>query len=155
MISKHGHALLAADAQSALIHQLLPITTLLTPNTHEASALLGGREVKTVEDAERAARELASRGPKAVLVKGGHLTGADAIDVLFADGVLTRFSSPRLDSVHTHGTGCTYSAAITAYLSMGLELIEAVEVAKTWLARALASPPDVGGGIGPVNHLVR
>lgn len=155
MISKHGHALLAADAQSALISKLLPVTTLLTPNTHEASALLGGREVKTLEDAELAARELASRGPKAVLVKGGHLTGEEATDVLFFEGEISRFSSARLDSRHTHGTGCTYSAAITAGLSMGLTIPDAIEVAKSWLSRALASPPDVGGGIGPVNHLVR
>jgi hydroxymethylpyrimidine/phosphomethylpyrimidine kinase len=155
MISKHGHALLAPDAQSALVTKLLPVTTLLTPNTHEASALLGGRAVTTLEEAETAARDLSALGPKAVLVKGGHLTGAEAIDVLFFEGQLTRFAAPRLASQHTHGTGCTYSAAITAGLAMGLTLPDAVEVAKSWLARALASPPDVGGGIGPVNHLVR
>lgn len=152
MISKHGHALLAADAQSALISRLLPLTTLLTPNTHEAGAMLG-RSVDTLEHAEAAARELAQRGPQGVLVKGGHLTGADAIDVLFADGKLTHFRAPRIDTRHTHGTGCTYASAIAAGLAKQLTLHDAIEAAKDWLTRALQSAPGLGGGIGPVNHL--
>ncbi|MBL8909533.1 MAG: bifunctional hydroxymethylpyrimidine kinase/phosphomethylpyrimidine kinase [Archangium sp.] len=154
MISKHGHALLAADAQSALINKLLPITTLLTPNTHEARALLG-REINTLEHAEAAARELVSRGPKAVLVKGGHLDGAEAIDVLFAAGQLTHFRAPRIETKHTHGTGCTYASAIAAGLALGKPLAEAIAAAKNWLTSALRTAPGLGAGIGPVNHLAR
>jgi hydroxymethylpyrimidine/phosphomethylpyrimidine kinase len=151
MVSKHGHALLAPDAAQALVTQLLPVTTLLTPNTEEAAALLGA-PVKTVADARDAARRIAALGPQAVLVKGGHLEG-DAVDVLFHDGLVTEHHAPRVASQHTHGTGCTYSAAITAWLARGLELTEAVTRAKVWLTEAIRTPPGVGGGIGPVNHL--
>lgn len=150
MVSKHGHALLAADAVQALTTKLLPVTTLLTPNTEEAAALLGAK-VKTVADARDAARRLAALGPKAVLVKGGHLEG-DAVDVLFHDGLVTEFRAPRVDSTHTHGTGCTYAAAITAWLARGLELPDAVTRAKAWLTETIRTPPGVGHGIGPVNH---
>ncbi len=152
MVSKHGHALLAADAQDALLKVLLPVTTLLTPNTQEAAALLG-TPVETLAQAEAAAEALARRGPKAVLVKGGHLTGPESIDVLFHDGRLTHFRGPRVPTTHTHGTGCTYSAAITAGLAKGRTLEDAVRGAKEWLTRALKDPPAVGQGIGPVNHL--
>jgi hydroxymethylpyrimidine/phosphomethylpyrimidine kinase len=152
MVSKHGHALLAADAQAALRSKLLPVTTLLTPNTQEAAALLG-TPVDTLAQAEAAASALARLGPKAVLVKGGHLIGPEATDVLFFDGRLVHVSGPRLDTKHTHGTGCTYSAAITAGLAKGQTLEDAVRAAKAWLTRALAAPPGVGQGIGPVNHL--
>lgn len=151
MVSKHGHALLAPDAQHALKTKLLPVTTLLTPNTQEAAALLG-TPVDTLAQAQSAAIALAKLGPKAVLVKGGHLTGPDAIDVLYVEGRVLHISSPRLDTKHTHGTGCTYSAAITAGLAKGQTLEDAVRTAKAWLTRALASPPLVGHGIGPVNH---
>ena len=152
MVSKHGHALLLEDAQDALRRKLLPVTTLLTPNTQEAAVLLGA-PVTTVEQAESAARELAKRGPKAVLVKGGHLSGPEAIDVLFHDGQLTRISGPRIDTKHTHGTGCTYASAIAANLAKGQSLLDAVRGAKAWLTEALKSAPGLGHGIGPVNHL--
>lgn len=151
MVSKHGHALLAIEAQDALASKLLPVTMLLTPNTQEAAVLLG-TAVDSLEQAEAAARTLSRRGPKAVLVKGGHLTGPESIDVLFYDGRLTHFRAPRVETKHTHGTGCTYSAAITANLARGLTLEDAIREAKLWLSRALTSPPDVGQGIGPVNH---
>jgi hydroxymethylpyrimidine/phosphomethylpyrimidine kinase len=154
MVSKHGHALLAPEAEDALASKLLPIATLLTPNTQEAAALLG-TPVDSLEQAEAAARTLSRRGPKAVLVKGGHLTGAESIDVLFFDGRVTHFRAPRVDTKHTHGTGCTYSAAITANLAKGLTLEDAIRAAKAWLTLALQSPPDVGQGIGPVNHFAR
>lgn len=152
MVSKHGQALLAEAAQTALRTKLLPVTTLLTPNTQEAAVLLG-TPVDTLEHAEAAARELGKRGPKAVLVKGGHLTGPEAVDVLFYDGKLVRISSPRIDTKHTHGTGCTYSAAIAANLAKGHTLEDAVKAAKHWLTQALATSPGLGKGIGPVNHL--
>jgi hydroxymethylpyrimidine/phosphomethylpyrimidine kinase len=151
MVSKHGHALLAPDARDALLSLLLPVTTLLTPNTQEAAAMLG-RPVDTLAQAEAAAEALTRLGPRAVLVKGGHLTGSESIDVLFHEGRLRRFEAPRIDTRHTHGTGCTYSAAITAGLALGLPLEDAIARAKRWLTRALTTPPDVGGGIGPVDH---
>lgn len=150
MVSKHGHALLSADAVQALVTTLLPVTSLLTPNTEEAAALLGA-PVKTVADARDAARRIASLGPKAVLVKGGHLEG-EAVDVLFHDGQVLELRAPRVDSKHTHGTGCTYAAAITAWLARGLELRDAVTRAKAWLTNAIRTPPGLGRGLGPVNH---
>jgi len=153
MISKHGHALISPDAVEVLIHRLLPLTTLLTPNTHEAGALLG-RTIDTLEQAEAAGRELVRRGPRAVLVKGGHLSGAEATDVLVTrEGAVLHVSSPRVESKHTHGTGCTYASAIAANLAKGQSLEGSVRAAKEWLSRAIAQPPDVGHGIGPVNHL--
>ena len=154
MISKHGHPLLAAEAQGALVERLLPLTTLLTPNTHEAGALLG-RPITTLEEAEAAARELAQRGPRAVLVKGGHLTGSEAVDVLFAEGMLTHFRAPRVETKHTHGTGCTYASAIAAGLALGKPLRTAIDDAKRWLTEALKTAPGLGSGLGPVNHLAR
>jgi len=89
-----------------------------------------------------------------VLIKGGHLSGENAVDLLFVDGHLTVLSAERVDSAHTHGTGCTYSAAITALLARGEPLLEAVSEAKGWLTEAIRHPPHVGGGIGPVGHFV-
>lgn len=151
MVSKHGHALLLKDAQAAMRNTLLPVTTLLTPNTYEAEVLLGA-PVTDVAQAEAAARQLATMGPKAVLLKGGHLTGPEATDVLVYDGRLVRITSPRIETTHTHGTGCTYASAIAANLAKGFGLEDAVRAAKIWLTAALASAPGLGHGIGPVNH---
>jgi hydroxymethylpyrimidine/phosphomethylpyrimidine kinase len=152
MVSKHGHALVAPDAVDALVTRLLPRATLVTPNVHEAAALAGGA-IASLADAEDAARAIAATGPRAVLVKAAHLDASEAVDVLFHAGRVRRFATPRVDTRHTHGTGCTTSAAITAGLAKGLALEEAIAVAKAWLARALATPPDVGEGLGPVDHL--
>lgn len=151
MVSKHGHALLAPAAQDALVRLLFPRAALVTPNAHEAAALLGA-PVETLAQARDAARRLADLGPQAVLVKGGHLAG-DAVDVLYAAGQLSEFSAPRQATAHTHGTGCTLSAAITAWLARGEPLPRAVERAKAWLDAALRTPPAVGHGVGPVDHL--
>jgi len=151
MISKHGAPLIDADARDALVRALLPHCALVTPNVHEAEALVGFA-VRTVEDAQRATLAIAALGPRAVLVKGGHLEGAPT-DLLF-DGRATHvLAGERIDTPHTHGTGCTLSAAITARLARGATLLEACAGAKAWLAEALRTAPGVGGGIGPVNHL--
>ena len=150
MISKHGASLLKRGAQSALVENLLPSAFLVTPNLHEAG-VLAGIQVDTLQSMEEAARRLATLGPRAVLIKGGHLTGA-AIDLLYWEGRLWRFSSPRIDTRHTHGTGCTYSAAITAELAKGRGLLEAVETAKRFITAAIRSSPGLGRGCGPVNH---
>lgn len=150
MVSKHGHALLDPQARETLIDKLLPITSLLTPNAPEAQVMLG-RAVTTVEDAQEAARSLAALGPQAVLVKGGHLEG-EAVDVLFHQGRIEIFSGLRLDSRNTHGTGCSLSAAIAAWLAQGVPVAEAVRRAKAWLAQAIATATPRGRGVGPVNH---
>ncbi len=150
MISKHGAALIAEDARQALARRLLPHAFLVTPNRHEA-AVLAGVAVEGVEAMEEAARRIADLGPKAVLVKGGHLPG-EAVDVLYYQGRVRKFAAPRVPSKNTHGSGCTYSAAITAELAKGRELEAAIETAKRFITRAIAGDPGLGRGCGPVNH---
>jgi hydroxymethylpyrimidine/phosphomethylpyrimidine kinase len=151
MVSKHGHALLAPEAQAAMKDLLARVCFLFTPNGPEAEALLG-TPVRTLAQARDAARALAQLGPRHVLVKGGHLEGGEAVDVLLEGGVLHELGGPRLDTLHTHGTGCTLSAAIVARLARGEDVLAAVTGARAWLLQALREPPDVGGGIGPVGH---
>lgn len=152
MISKHGQPLLGADACRALIEELLPHAALLTPNLPEAAALTG-REVVGLDHMRQAARQIADLGPKGVLIKGGHLdVGQDAVDLLYADGVEELFTTQRYDTPHTHGTGCTYSAAITAQLAKGIDLNGAVREAKRYISEAIATAPGLGQGSGPVNH---
>lgn len=151
MLSKHGVPLIAEEAREALAHLLLPHAFLVTPNLHEAS-LLAGLPVRRVSDMRRAAERIYESGARAVLVKGGHLTGA-ATDLLLAGGRFFEFPGTRIETRHTHGSGCTYSAAITAGLALGLELPEAVGGAKAFITSAIRSAPGLGGGAGPVNHL--
>lgn len=152
MISKHGARLIDDEAAFAARDLLFRHATLVTPNIHEASFLCGF-EVKDRITARDAAHALLALGPKAVLIKGGHLSGDDAVDLLFLDDRPTVLSAERVDSPHTHGTGCTYSAAITAKLAQGLPLLEAVSEAKGWLTEAIRNAPGIGHGIGPVDHL--
>jgi hydroxymethylpyrimidine/phosphomethylpyrimidine kinase len=153
MISKHGAPLMAEDAREAVREKLLPRAYLLTPNLAEAEAL-AGFAIRDVSGMRRAAEALARRGARAVLVKGGHLEGA-AVDVLYQDGVWHEFTAPRIDTPHTHGTGCTYSAAITAGLARGATLLEAVSRAKAYITEAIRTAPQLGSGSGPVNHHAR
>ncbi len=150
MISKHGAPLLAEDAQRALRERLLPLAALVTPNLPEAGAL-AGRTVRNSRDARRAAEAIAALGARAVLIKGGH-SDACATDVLLAGGEWFEFAGERIDTPHTHGTGCTLSAAIAALLAKGLALPEAVGAAKRFVAEAIRTAPGLGGGSGPVNH---
>ncbi|NWF84990.1 MAG: bifunctional hydroxymethylpyrimidine kinase/phosphomethylpyrimidine kinase [Bryobacteraceae bacterium] len=150
MISKHGAALMAPAARAALMECLLPQARLITPNLHEA-ALLAGFTVETPDAMREAASEIHRKTGAAVLVKGGHLQG-EALDILFDGEEFREFSAARVDTRHTHGTGCTYSAAITACLALGLPLAESVARAKNYIARAIASSPGLGAGNGPVNH---
>lgn len=151
MLSKGGAALLDADGCSALRSLLLPMATLITPNLAEAALLLR-RTIRDPDDINAAARALAQLGPGAVLLKGGHRSG-DPIDVLCIGDQLHELHAPRVVTQHTHGVGCTLSAAIAARLALGCELLEACTLAKLWLTRALSSAPGVGGGQGSVNHL--
>ena len=151
MISKHGAALIEEEAQSALIACLIPRAFLLTPNLEEA-AVLAGFPVNDVASMRKAAEKLAALGAKNVLIKGGHLEG-DAVDLLFEpDRGFHEYSSPRIASKHTHGTGCTYSAAITAGLAKGLKLRPAIALAKTFITEAIRTAPGLGSGTGPLNH---
>src|SRR5581483_2377455 len=134
------------------IDALLPRTFLLTPNLDEA-AMLAGFAVTDVDSMRRAAEKIATLGPKNVLIKGGHLQG-DAVD-LFFNGTFHKFSAPRIATTHTHGTGCTYSAAIAAEIAKGTELIEAIRRAKVFLTEAIRTNPGLGQGSGPLNHLAR
>jgi len=151
MISKHGAPLVAEEARVAVRDLLVPRAFLLTPNLHEAEALTGFA-VNSKESMRRAARVLRGLGATAVLVKGGHLEGA-ACDILLDEaGEFHEFESERIDTPHTHGTGCTYSAAITAELAKGTGLVEAVRRGKDFITRAIRTNPGLGGGSGPVNH---
>jgi hydroxymethylpyrimidine/phosphomethylpyrimidine kinase len=147
MISKHGARLGEASALSKVI----PYAYLLMPNLYEASELVGFK-VDDRDSMRRAAEILIGMGARNVLVKGGHLEG-DALDLLYLEGGdVQEFSAARIDTPHTHGTGCTYSAAITAELAKGTGLIQAVSLAKTFVTEAIRSNPGLGHGSGPLNH---
>ena len=149
-VSKHRDKLLADDAIDALKTRLFPLATLITPNLFEASGLTGS-EVETLDDMQRAAERLHSLGPRAVLIKGGHLPGDRAIDVLFDGGEIVLLDGPRYDTEDTHGTGCAISAAITARLSLGDGLRDAVSFAKEFIGGAIERSLRIGKGYGPVN----
>ncbi len=150
MISKHGTPLLPDSAVAGVRALLLPRATLITPNLPEAEALTG-EAVRDVPGMKQAARRLCEQGARAALIKGGHATG-EAIDILYANEEWHEFPAPRIDTPHTHGTGCTYSAAITAGLASGLTIPAAVAQAKRFLHAAIATNPGLGSGSGPVNH---
>ncbi len=150
-ISKGGHPLLAEDAVEALTRSLFPLAGLITPNLHEAR-ILSGVEVDSEQERKEAARRLHGMGPGAVLIKGGHGKGREAEDLLFDGSGFQAFSAPRFDTPHTHGTGCTLSAAIATFLARGLELADAVGEAKRFITEAIRSSFPLGGGHGPTNH---
>lgn len=150
MISKHGASLLSDDACVAFRDKLVPRSHLLTPNLHEAAALTG-KLVESLSGMRDAARRLVDMGAQSVLIKGGHLDGAP-LDILLHRGEWYEFSGERIATRHTHGTGCTYSAAITACLAKGCDLPEAVRVAKAYIQEAIRTNPALGHGAGPVNH---
>jgi hydroxymethylpyrimidine/phosphomethylpyrimidine kinase len=151
-VSKHGHPLLADDAVEALRRSILPLATLVTPNLAEAAGL-ARIEVETRDDMRRAAAAILALGAGAVLVKGGHLEGDRATD-LFADGEREEWlEADRIETPHTHGTGCTLSAAITASLARGASLPEAVREGKAFVTEAIRHALPLGDGIGPVDQL--
>ena len=152
MMAKSGDPLLRDDAREALIEEILPLAQLVTPNIPEAEALSGLR-IESLNDMREAARKIRELGPQAVLVKGGHRQ-EDAVDVLWDGEVFREFPAERLDQKHTHGTGCTYSAAIASCLARGLPLPRAIAIAKKYITQAIREGLAVGKGYGPVNHLV-
>ena len=154
MIAKGGESLLDPEAVTVLTAHLLPLATVLTPNLPEAAALLGVDEATDRIAMQAQAEALLRPGPQAVLVKGGHLRMTESPDVLATPEGLVWFEAPRLDTVNTHGTGCTLSSALAAELAKGARAAEAARRAKAWLADAiaLADRLSVGSGHGPVHH---
>jgi hydroxymethylpyrimidine/phosphomethylpyrimidine kinase len=152
MISKHGAALVSNEARLAIATRLIPRATLVTPNLLEASALTG-IDIRDVATMREAALRLREMGARSVLVKGGHLAGA-ATDILLDGDDWYEFPAPRIDTIHTHGTGCAFSAAITAELALGAGIPNAVARAKTFIWEAIRTNPGMGHGSGPINHHV-
>jgi hydroxymethylpyrimidine/phosphomethylpyrimidine kinase len=151
MVAQSGAALLDPAATASLIERLLPRATLLTPNAPEAERLTG-RPVRDRDGMARAAERLLAMGPAAVLVKGGHLSGATVTDLLATGNTVETFESRRIDTVHTHGTGCTLASAIATGLGQKLNLRDAVIRARAYLYEAIRTAPGLGRGHGPVNH---
>jgi hydroxymethylpyrimidine/phosphomethylpyrimidine kinase len=150
LVSKHGDSLAADDVRETLVKKLLPCAHVVTPNRYEA-AVLSGVEISDFSSAVQGARAICEMGPRAVVIKG-LVEGGRSVDVLWQHGEATRIESELVETRSTHGTGCTFSAAITAELASGSELLEAVGRAKRFVAAALASAPGLGSGIGPVDH---
>lgn len=155
MVATSGDRLLDEAAEQLVARRLVPLATLVTPNLDEA-AILVGEPVATPDAMERAGRALVRGGAKAALVKGGHLSGDQVVDVLVTARAARRFTRPRLDTTSTHGTGCTLSAAVTAGLALGRPLEQAVADGLDFVHRAIAAAPGLGGdgGHGPLNHFV-
>ena len=154
MVASSGDTLLEPAAVSAIRDELIPLATVVTPNWPEAVLLTGVSEAN-VRGMDMAARAIVDMGAGAALVKGGHVGGDDVVDV-FRDGTSRHvFRSTRIETRHTHGTGCTLSAAIAAALAHGAPLEAAVETAVAWVREAIARSPGLGAGHGPVNHFVR
>jgi len=152
MVAKGGQPLLQKEAVDALRQLLFPMATVVTPNVPEACELLGVTQLRTMDDLVDAARELHRLGPRYVFLKGGHLEGDEAIDVLFDGAEASFVRAPRIRTKHTHGTGCTTAAAIAAGLAKGLPVDAAVAEAKRFVTAAIASALPLGSGIGPTNH---
>jgi len=152
MVATSGGSLLRSEAAETLKNELLPMATVITPNMPEASALLG-REVQSYEDMKLAAADLYRLGPKAVLIKGGHMEGQDAaVDILYDGDSFQAFSKPWISTRSTHGTGCTLASAITAWLARGLSTHDAVHRAKDYVFDAIRHAHALGRGHGPLNH---
>ncbi len=151
MVATSGDALLDAGAEKTLAERLIPLATVLTPNVPEAERL-SGLAIANTDDMRRAGDKLLALGPDAVLLKGGHLKGGSVIDLLITPESVETFASPRIETRHTHGTGCTLASAIAAGLAQGLPLSDAVARARDYLHEAIRTAPGFGAGHGPVNH---
>lgn len=150
MVSKSGAALLQPEAVDILVTELLPCALVVTPNWPEAERLVGHR-IETKEEAKEAGRKIAGMGPKIVVLKGGHRTGK-AVDLVFDGKRFTQLIAERVQTTSTHGTGCTFSAAIAAGLAKGLAPLAAIKAAKHYLTLAIQRAYPIGHGHGPVNH---
>ena len=151
MVAKGGHSLLQSSAVDALKNELIHMADVLTPNIPEAEVLTG-IEITSVDDMRRAGEYLLKMGPKSVLIKGGHLTDDTLTDILLTGSAVTLYSSPRIKTVHTHGTGCTLASAVAAGIAQGLEVQIATERARRYVFEAIRTAPGLGAGHGPLNH---
>ncbi|MFQ3545955.1 bifunctional hydroxymethylpyrimidine kinase/phosphomethylpyrimidine kinase [Halobacillus rhizosphaerae] len=151
MVAQSGDPLIEAESRAWLREHLVPFASVITPNLPEAEDLLG-QQIETTDDMKEAAEQIVTKlGAGAALVKGGHRDG-EAVDYLFDGSKIHSYSAERIATNNTHGTGCTYSAAITAYLSRGIDLPRAVEKAKQFVTAAIKHSFDLGKGSGPTNH---
>ncbi|MFQ5873560.1 MAG: bifunctional hydroxymethylpyrimidine kinase/phosphomethylpyrimidine kinase [Dehalococcoidia bacterium] len=153
MVAKSGARLLQEEAVQSLRDELLPLATVVTPNIPEAEVLVGYR-LESMEDVYKAAREMAKMGAANVVIKGGHRPGP-VTDVLYSEGIVREFTSPRVESENTHGTGCTFASAVAAYLALGREVEQAVYHAKEYVTEAIRAAFPIGKGHGPVHHFYR
>ena len=151
LVAKGGASLLEPSAMRALATKLIGQADLVTPNVPEAERLTG-LTISTVDDMARAAELIHRLGPPAVLVKGGHLDSDEITDLLSHPGGIERFHAPRIESRHTHGTGCTLASAIATGIAQGMSLVDAVVRARRYLRAAIEAAPGYGAGHGPVNH---
>ena len=154
MVAASGDPLLKPEAVAVLKSRLIPMADLITPNLHEADVLTGRGIAQSIDDMIAQGRMMQQAGAKAVLIKGGHASGSEVVDVLVKGGDVERFSAPRIQTNNTHGTGCTLSAAIAAGLAKGQGMVPAIAAAKAYLTDALrnADRLHVGKGHGPVHH---
>jgi hydroxymethylpyrimidine/phosphomethylpyrimidine kinase len=151
MIAKGGHPLIDADAIATLRARLLPLATVITPNLPEAEAL-AGRPIRTIEQMRAAAPALLGLGAAGVLLKGGHMEGSALTDLLVTAEGVEEFTSTRIETRHTHGTGCTLASAIAAGLAQGMSLRDAVMRVRAYVRAAIAAAPGYGAGHGPLDH---
>ena len=151
MYAKGGHALLEPDAIASLKSKLLPLAAVVTPNIAEAEAI-AGVSIRTVADMHAAARAIVGMGPRAVLLKGGHMEFGDVTDILYQGDTAEEMTHPRIQTRHTHGTGCTLASAIAAGLAQGMDLSSAVRRARAYVLTAIKTAPGFGHGHGPLNH---
>lgn len=155
MIAKSGAALLRDDAVAILAARLLPLAEVVTPNLPEAARLTGGAGADVAREdraLEEQARQIAALGPRVVVIKGGHASGPESVDLFFDGARFERIRGPRIDTRATHGTGCTFSAAIAAGLALGQDPYEAAVAARRYLEAALLAAPRLGRGAGPLDH---
>ena len=154
LVATSGDSLGSPDVVDAIVSHLLPLATVVTPNLPEAARLSGLESIMDEDAMREAAAQIQGRGARAVLVKGGHLGGGEAVDLLSEGAEIRFFHAPRVETPNTHGTGCTLSSAIACYLARGLALADAVDASKAYLTAALAESAslDVGSGHGPVHH---
>ena len=153
MVAKGGHRLLEPQAVETLKRRLMPLAAVITPNLPEAE-VLAGLEIRDEAAMRHAAAALLTLGVPAVLLKGGHLEGPLVVDLLATEDGIERFEGPRIETRHTHGTGCTLASAIAAGLAQGMPLREAVVRARAYVRAAIAAAPGLGGGHGPLDHAV-
>jgi len=151
MVAKSGDHLLAAEAVEALRHSLLPRARVVTPNIPEA-AVLAGMPIHSLADAREAARRIHAFGPEVVIVKGGHLEGPEVVDLVYDGTRLVELAGPRVAGRHTHGTGCTFAATITALLALGAPVEEAAQGAKAFVTGAMRAGVPLGEGHRPLDH---